>query len=717
MRGMQRVYLYAMALVSGLMLVLALANAAAILILSGMGAGAADTGTSVLGWLALIIVAAIVWGVHWWLAEREAHPLTMAGAVERAATARKAYLWAGQLCALVVLLAGVGLAIYRLVLSWLATGGTIIIPAMAAALAAIVAALIATIFWGYLRWVAAHDGDMGREAGAGPAWRHAYYYLSLTLTTLAAAAGVGAFLSVLLSAVGRYLLGVSTVSTTISWRMTLAASIAAVMVGFPATIILWVRANRLITAVTAPSEVNALSRKLVVYAARMVGAIVTMVALGYLLWQAAMLILGLAVPDVLAFWEQAVAPALAYLPVGLVLWLAFSRATYTDITRAEENQDAAILRQIYYYLMSAVGLAAFWYGLQALLVLLVLLAVGVWPASALTVPASRQYFTLTAALVLLGGPFWWGHWRFTQWLARLPGPAGHAERAAIIRRVYLYGVVIAAAVVAIITLGVVLSRAPGWLFGPTGAGNFVESVVQFGVGVGIALAMWITHAVVLRTDERLRTDDEQQGFVYGPNNPVPSSPVVSSRAAAPTTPSATITPVVPATPVPVVVRRPTTPISTVQEPLPPLAPADAVPTPRPSPVVAVVDGADGGLGAALISALRAALPEATLWPIGLNAQAYGVMSAALDGHAPPRLPADAMARVAVIVGPSDIVSPGGLNGEVPAELAAAMSSSPARKVLLPPRNPSLRWVAAPEWPQERWIEYAVNEIIGILGGA
>lgn len=704
MRGMQRIYLYAMALVSGLVLLLALANAAAALILAGLGAGSAGADSGATGWLALAALAAIVWGVHWWLADREARALTMAGAAARAVPARKAYLYAGQFGALAVLLAGVGLAIYRLTLAGLGPANADMAPAIAAAVAAGASAVIAAIFWGYLRWVTVHDGDMGDEAGAGVGWRHAYYYLSLALTTLAAALGAGAFLSVLLRLAGRYLLGASAGAPALpadDWRTVLAASMAAAMVGFPAAVTLWVRANGLITGATTGGEVNALSRKLVLYAGRMAGAVVTAAGLGYLLWQGAMLLFGLPVPDVRLFWEATLAPALAYLPVGIILWLAFGRATHADVTLAEENQDAAILRQIYYYLMAATGLVAFWYGLQALLVLVILLAAGVWPASALGTQASRQYFTLTAALVLVGGPFWWGHWRFTHWLARQPGPAGNAERAAGIRRVYLYGVVAAAVVTAVIMLGVVLTRAPGWLFGPTGAGNFAESVVQFGVGVGVALAMWIAHAMALRGDERLRAADEQQGIVYGPNNPAPepAQPIASPPVASTAGPEPMPDPLA------------------AQAALPPVAPAQAAPAPRPSPVIAVVDGADGGLGAALIEALRHALPQATLWPVGLNATAYSAMSAALDGHAPPRLPADALARVAVIVGPSDIVSPGGMSGEVSAELAAAMSSSPARKVLLPPRDASLRWVAAPEWPQERWIEYAVNEVMNILAGA
>ena len=132
-------------------------------------------------------------------------------------------------------------------------------------------------------------------------------------------------------------------------------------------------------------------------------------------------------------------------------------------------------------------------------------------------------------------------------------------------------------------------------------------------------------------------------------------------------------------------------------------------------IVAVVDGDDGVLGAALLAALRQAMADLALWPVGLNATAYAAMASALGEQVPSRLPADAMIRVSIIVGPSDIVAPGGLNGEVPPELAAAMASSAARKVLLPPRNPQVRWVAAPDWPLDRWVEHAVAEVAATLG--
>jgi hypothetical protein len=134
-------------------------------------------------------------------------------------------------------------------------------------------------------------------------------------------------------------------------------------------------------------------------------------------------------------------------------------------------------------------------------------------------------------------------------------------------------------------------------------------------------------------------------------------------------------------------------------------------TPRP---VIVMDGESGALGAGLLAALHRALPAVPLWPVGLNPSAQAAMLAALGDAAPTAVPPDALARAAIILGPSDLLLPGSLGGEASAQLLADLAASPAHLVLLPPRSPRLRWVAAPDWPVERWIENAVIEVSNVV---
>ena len=143
-----------------------------------------------------------------------------------------------------------------------------------------------------------------------------------------------------------------------------------------------------------------------------------------------------------------------------------------------------------------------------------------------------------------------------------------------------------------------------------------------------------------------------------------------------------------------------------------IASGGGAPTSRP---LAVIDGGDGAMGAALVAALRQARPNLQIWPIGLNAAAQVAMLDALGDAMAPAVPADALSRAAAILGPADILMPGGLDGEVTAELAVTVAGSPGRVLLLPSRDPHLRWVAAPEWPLARWVENAVIEAVALAG--
>jgi hypothetical protein len=121
------------------------------------------------------------------------------------------------------------------------------------------------------------------------------------------------------------------------------------------------------------------------------------------------------------------------------------------------------------------------------------------------------------------------------------------------------------------------------------------------------------------------------------------------------------------------------------------------------------------VGAALLAALSKAQLPVALWPIGLNAAAQVTMLDALAADTPPAVPPDAVHRVAAVLGPADIMIPGALDGDVTAELAESLAASSARILLLPPRNPHLRWVAAPDWSLAEWVEHAVIEALNTLG--
>jgi hypothetical protein len=116
-----------------------------------------------------------------------------------------------------------------------------------------------------------------------------------------------------------------------------------------------------------------------------------------------------------------------------------------------------------------------------------------------------------------------------------------------------------------------------------------------------------------------------------------------------------------------------------------------------------------------LCALRQALPGVTCWPVSLSQAAESAMTAALDMATSPVLPPNLLDRALLITGPGDILVPGGIGGEVTPGLAASIAASPARKLLLPPRDAQQRWVAAPVWPLEQWVENAVSEAVAEFG--
>ena len=361
-RGFQRIYLYLAALLSLLALLAGLELAANALFLSDLS-GAAP-------WLFVSVVAAASWGIHWYLANRVAATLTIAGAAERNAPVRKAYFYVGRFVSLLVMAAQSVMLIYYLADFGLGQPLATLAPWPARPLAAAVGALIALAVWAYLRWTTMRDGDFGNEAGTGPNWRRAYYYLAAALAILLAAGGAGEFLRAFLRVGSQvYFFGLSP-SEANTWRPLVAAALAAVLVGLVASVALWGGMNRAVADDVTGTEVNALSRKLFLYGGMTASAIITLVSLGYLIWQGLMLAFGQPVTDLRTFWAEVLVPPLAYLPVGILLWPVFGTTAHGDIEWADESQDAAILRRLHFYLMSALGLAAFWYGLQALLVLM-----------------------------------------------------------------------------------------------------------------------------------------------------------------------------------------------------------------------------------------------------------------------------------------------------------------------------------------------------------
>ena len=101
--------------------------------------------------------------------------------------------------------------------------------------------------------------------------------------------------------------------------------------------------------------------------------------------------------------------------------------------------------------------------------------------------------------------------------------------------------------------------------------------------------------------------------------------------------------------------------------------------------ILIIDGQGGGMGGSIVSELKAKFPQLELIAIGTNSIATSIMlKAGADHGATGENPVVYNAKDAdIIIGPIGIVLANSLLGEVTPQMAAAVSGSKSKKMLIP----------------------------------
>jgi hypothetical protein len=126
----------------------------------------------------------------------------------------------------------------------------------------------------------------------------------------------------------------------------------------------------------------------------------------------------------------------------------------------------------------------------------------------------------------------------------------------------------------------------------------------------------------------------------------------------------------------------------------------------------VVDGQGGGIGAAIIRALKSRYGESIeIWALGTNAVATSQMlKAGANRGATGENPMVRATDLAdVILGPVAITWPNAMMGEVTPRMAEAISSSDALKILIPLHKENMVLVGSSREPLPHLIETMINE--------
>lgn len=129
--------------------------------------------------------------------------------------------------------------------------------------------------------------------------------------------------------------------------------------------------------------------------------------------------------------------------------------------------------------------------------------------------------------------------------------------------------------------------------------------------------------------------------------------------------------------------------------------------------VVLIDGQGGGIGKRMVQALKQALPEQQILALGTNAAATAAMlRAGADMGATGENAICYQCRSAdILVGVMGILQANAMLGEISPAIAAAVSASPAQKVLIPMERCGVYVAGVQKQPLEGLIRETVREVV------
>lgn len=183
--------------------------------------------------------------------------------------------------------------------------------------------------------------------------------------------------------------------------------------------------------------------------------------------------------------------------VMATLWFYHARILQQDIQASQEQPKQAAIRRLYWYLIAAIGLAAFLVGLGGDISVLIRSF-----STAFITELREQLAWFTAALVA-GLPVWLWPWRQAQAAATEPDEAGSNEREAIVRKIYLYFYIFVATMTVLASAVYLVYSLVSLILGANSSLNLGAELAQAIAYAIIAVAVWLYHGATLRSDTRL----------------------------------------------------------------------------------------------------------------------------------------------------------------------------------------------------------------------
>lgn len=189
--------------------------------------------------------------------------------------------------------------------------------------------------------------------------------------------------------------------------------------------------------------------------------------------------------------------ALSIILVSLVVWSYHAYVLRLDAAVAKTAGEAAVVRRIYLYLISAVGLSAVVAGLGGVLSVLIRALDG-----ASLRPDLREQLAWFTAILLAGLPLWLVNWRRILLLTSQPEAIGLEERSSFVRRLYLYFFVFVAMLTLLGGAVYVVSQLVELALGSRSSVGLLTDMGQALAYTVIASIVLLYHGMLLRDDQR-----------------------------------------------------------------------------------------------------------------------------------------------------------------------------------------------------------------------
>lgn len=128
--------------------------------------------------------------------------------------------------------------------------------------------------------------------------------------------------------------------------------------------------------------------------------------------------------------------------------------------------------------------------------------------------------------------------------------------------------------------------------------------------------------------------------------------------------------------------------------------------------IVVIDGQGGGIGKSLVEQLKKKLPKEEILAIGVHSIATSnMLKAGADlGVTGENAIVYNCKNAKIITGPIGIIVANGLMGEITKEMAEAITSSEAEKILIPVARCSVKVAGVQEMSVGKYVEQAIEMI-------